>query len=160
MDLVRLAALIAGGAAIGWALRIPSGELIGAMVATALYNLTTDSQLQLPTPVFTVALALIGGHVGSRMTRETLESLRAAGIGALAVLVVLLVVGLGLAYGLQAFGGIELRTALFATSPGAMSAVTGMSASAGADAVLVASFHVVRIFLVTASLPLLLQLAK
>lgn len=160
MDLVRLAVVATAGAAIGWGLRIPSGELIGAMVATAAYNLTTGSRLEMPVPVFTVGLALIGAHIGSRMTRETLESLRGAGVGALAVLVVLLAIGLGLAYGLQAFGGIELRTALFATSPGAMSAVTGMSARAGADAVLVASFHVVRIFLVTASLPLLLRLAR
>lgn len=160
MDVVRLLVVAVAGAAIGWALRIPSGELIGALVAAAAFNLTTGRTATLPTPLFTLALFLVGAQVGSRMTRETLESLRASGLGGLAVIVVLLGIGLALAFLLWWLGGVELRTALFATSPGAMSAVTGMSARAGADAVVVASFHVVRIVLVTASLPLLLRLAR
>lgn len=160
MDVIRLLALAAGGAAIGWALRIPSGALIGAMVATAAWNLTTGRSVDLPNPLFVAALVLLGAQLGSQMTRETLREVLAAGPIALGVIALLIVIGLGLAFVMRGIAGLDYRDALFATSPGAMSAVVGMSAQAGANAVLVASFHVLRIVLVTASLPVLLRLAR
>jgi uncharacterized protein len=160
MEVIRLLALAAGGAAIGWALRIPSGEMIGAMVATGAWSLSTGRTTDLPEPLFTLALVLLGAQLGSKMTRETLGQLGRAGPVALGIIVALIAIGLGLAFVMTRFAGLGFRDALFSTSPGAMSAVVGMSAQAGANAVLVASFHVLRIVLVTASLPLLLRLAR
>lgn len=160
MDLARLVLLTAGGAAIGIALRIPSGALVGSMVAVAAGNLVTGRAVQVPDAAFTVGLALIGANIGGRVSWATLTVIRNALWQALFVVLLLLLLGVGVAYLLNALGAMTLRDALFAASPGAMSAVVGMSASAGANAALVASFHVLRIVLVTASLPLLLRLAR
>jgi hypothetical protein len=160
MDLVRLVLLAGVGATLGVAFRIPSGALIGSMFMVAAGNLATGKSVDLPNPVFTVTLALLGANIGGRVTRTTMEQIRHSMLPALGVVALLLAIGLAVAYLLSALGAMNLRDALFAASPGAMSAVVGMSASAGANAALVASFHVLRIVLVTASLPLLLRLAR
>ena len=159
MDMARLALLTAGGAAIGIALRIPSGALVGAMVAVAAGNLVTDRVVELPDPLFTLGLALLGAQTGGRVTRETVRLIGASLWQAMVVVTLLLVLGVAVAYLLSWLGAMNLKDALFAASPGAMSSVVGMSASAGANAALVASFHVLRIAFVTASLPILLKLA-
>lgn len=159
-NLVRLVLLAGGGAAIGVALRIPSGALVGAMVGVAVGNLALDWEVQLPDPLFTLGLVLVGANIGGRMTRDTLRLIAGSLPAAVSVVAVLVVIGMAVAYLLSALGVMDLRDALFSASPGAMSAVVGMSASAGANAALVASFHVLRIALVTASLPLLLRLAR
>lgn len=159
MDLARLALLGVGGAAVGIGLKIPSGALVGAMVAVGAGSLIGGWNLRMPDPVFTVGLTLIGAHIGGQMTRDTVGIIWASIIPALSVVLLLIGLGLGVAFVLSFLGVMDLRDALFSASPGAMSAVVGMSASAGANAALVASFHVLRIVLVTVSLPVLLAIA-
>lgn len=161
MDIVRLLVLTSGGAAIGWALRVPSGFLVGAMVATAAGNLLLSHKpVTMPAPLFALGLALIGGQIGSHMTRETLGTVRSSLVPAVLSMFALIALGVLVAVGLRLLGKMDFLDAIFATSPGALSAVTGMSARVGANAALVASFHVLRIILVTLSLPLLLRIAR
>jgi uncharacterized membrane protein AbrB (regulator of aidB expression) len=65
MDLARLALLAGGGAALGVALKIPSGALVGSMIAVGAGNLVTGKSVQLPDPLFTLGLLLIGANIGA-----------------------------------------------------------------------------------------------
>lgn len=157
MDLVRtiLPALV--GALVFERLKVPAGALIGAMLGVAAVNLTGLGTVAAPGWLRFAALASIGWVLGQQFSADTLRTVRSALLPTLIVVVTLMTTGLLLAWALAAMG-FDAPTAFLAASPGGISQMAIISAEVGADPVVVATVHLVRISAVLLSAPFLVRL--
>lgn len=123
---------------------IPTGDLIGGMVAVALANLAGANLGPLHPVLRQLAQLLIGIAVGAQMTVESLKKLHRLALPAAAIIVSL--VGLGLASGwlLHKVTPLNLPTALLGAVPGGASTMPVIAQDLGGDTMLVAALHLVR----------------
>ena len=158
LPLVLTLAAAAAGGLLAQRLGVPGGLVVGAMVGAAAVQLARgDAPAQVPQPLQTTALVVLGAAIGTSVTRDTLESLRSALLPAVLAAVLIIVAGVAIAVLLRVLG---LGTAgdVLATSPGALSTITAVAAERGTAPVEVALFHTVRVVLVLLTLPLVLTL--
>ena len=149
MHMLGTAVAALAGAWIFERLRVPSGTLLGAMIAVAALNFSGRIQVvDLPGPVRFLAFAALGWTIGASFTPQSLAVLRAAAGPVLLAVALLLVAGALLAWALVTLSDIDPVTAFLAASPGALSQMIAVSVSTGADSPLVATVHIVRIFAV------------
>ena len=149
------------GAALLERLGVPAGSLLGAVVGVALLNVVGDlgPATELPESGRFLAYAALGWLVGQGVTRGTLATLRVALLPMVAIIGVLLLVGLALGWVLARAGVMDPATAYLATSPGALSQMTAVAQSVGADAALVTSVHTARVVVLLVAAPLIGRLA-
>lgn len=161
MSLLTTAAAALVGAAIFERLGVPAGALLGAVVAVALLNTvgSLGPAAQLPRAAEFLAYAALGWVVGQGVTRETLAQVGRSIGPVAAVVVALLLGGLALGWLLVRFEVMDPATSYLATSPGALSQMTAVAASIGADATLVTTVHTVRVIVLLLLAPLLGRLA-
>lgn len=161
MNLVTTAISALVGAALFELLRVPAGALIGATVAVSLLSLTNLGSISiavLPASAQFLSFAALGWLIGQGITREVLRSLASRAVVILVVVAALLILGGGIAVVLVRLGLLDPATAFLATSPGALSQMTALSAAVGADAAVVATLHTVRVVAVILIAPLVLKL--
>lgn len=140
-------------------LNIPGALIIGSMLgASAVTVLRDEGAIALPRPVVMAAYIVLGAAIGTTVTRELLAQFQQVALGALLSAVVMVLVGVALALGLQRVG-LAPDGVVLATSPGALSVMAAAGAEIGVGAP-VAVFHTVRVVLVILSLPLLIRLAE
>lgn len=153
--------MLTAAALCGYALQaagVTGGLVLGAMVGSAAVMLARGGGgEQLPGPLRDAALVIVGASVGAGITREVLGVLRTMALPALGSAVLMICAGIAVALLLRALGAAPPQD-LLATSPGALSAVIGVAVERGEGAPVVAAFHAVRVFLVLATLPLLVAL--
>jgi membrane AbrB-like protein len=156
---MSLVLLLAVAAVVGLAFErfgVPGGTIVGAMVGAAAVTLVRGGpEVEIPAWMTTAALLVLGAGVGAGVTREVLVSLRAALLPAVLAAVLIIAAGVAIAALLGALR-IAPPSALLATSPGALTAITAAAAAHGDGAAQVALFHTVRVVLVLLTLPGLL----
>ena len=152
-----LAVGIVGGVLLRLA-QVPGGAFLGAAFGAAAYTvLRSPVPIRLPVGMEDAALVVLGVAVGAAVSRTELTRLRGALLPAVAAAVFIIVAGVIATLLLRALGVAPTQD-LLATSPGALSSVLAVSIERGEGAPEVALFHTVRLFLVMASLPLLVAL--
>ena len=139
------------------ALQVPGGLIFGALIGAAGVSLVTGEAIAVPSTARSGASIVIGATIGVTVTRSTLTTLRPVVLPALLAAVLLILAGLGIAYLLRVLG-LAPPGDVLATSPGALSVITAIAAEQGVGAVQVATFHLVRVVLVLASLPVVISL--
>lgn len=150
---VLLAAFV-GGIAVR-ALHVPGGLALGAMVGATIYSLAQGADgVPVPSWLQDGALIVIGAVIGAGISRGMLVELRSLLVPAVVAGGLVIVAGVGIALLLR-WRGVAPPEDLLATSPGALSAVLGIALDRGVAPAQVALFHVVRLLMVIASLPLL-----
>ena len=156
--------LLLAGAAGGWlaqTFNIPAGAAVGAMIAAAAANVSLGEQaVAVPKSLDFVALVLVGVTVGSTITREALRGALDLLFPALFILITFLAVGIALALVLKRWFGIDLTTALFATSPGGISSMAILAKDAGGNGFTVALIHLVRVVGVFLIVPIIAFFVK
>lgn len=156
--LIALAIATLGGLA-GWKLGLPQGVLLGSLIAIALANVSGWFQTQkLPAPVLFVMYVLIGIELGAGVDRETVRSLANAWIPAVAFIVVLMGVTVISSLVIARFTDLDLPTALFGTSPGAISGITAMAGATGANVAVVVAMHTLRVTALVFAIPWIYKL--
>jgi uncharacterized protein len=144
----------AGGAGFA-ALGLPAAWLTGAMLATAAGALA-GLPVGLPPGLRDLAFLLLGVSMGSTVTPETLDMMR-AWPGSIALLVVSVVTTLAVSsFYLERVSGWDRVTARFASIPGALSSVLVLAALSPADLPRVVLAQTIRIFTLVALTPPLL----
>jgi membrane AbrB-like protein len=148
----------AGGALFAW-LGLPAAWLAGAMVATAAAALA-DAPLEVPPSLRNTAFVLLGVSMGAAVTPESVAQMTAwpLSIVLLAASIVATVVA-GTVY-LERVHGWDPPTARFSSIPGALSAVLILAASSAADVPRVALAQSIRLFMLVAVMPWLLELGS
>jgi membrane AbrB-like protein len=157
VDLARTILPALAGALLFERLKVPAGALIGAMVGVAAVNLMGLGTVTAPGWLRFAALASIGWVLGQQFDTDTLRTVRSALLPTLLVVTALMGTGLLLAW-LLGLMGFDAPTAFLAASPGGISQMAIISAEVGADPVVVATVHLVRITAVLLSAPFLVRL--
>lgn len=141
--ILTLAVGFAGGF-LAQRLRLPGGAIIGALVSAAALHMAIGTLEPLPTPFRTVAQIMIGGVIGTTLTRSPLSALRPIALPAGVAILVLVSTGVSLAFAFQMASGLPIVTALFSMAPGGASDMTAAALKLDADVGLIAAIHVVR----------------
>jgi membrane AbrB-like protein len=145
----------AGGTLFAW-LGLPAAWLAGSMTAVAAAALA-GLPVDLPAPVRNAAFVLLGVSMGTSVTPETMEQLRAWPLS-LALLAgsVAATLMAGALY-LRRVHGWDPVTARYASIPGALSSVLVLAATSAADLPRVALAQSVRLFTLVALMPAILS---
>lgn len=153
-ELAILVALSAVGAGAAYRLRTPGGLLFGAMVTSAILHGTGLIHAILPAWVANAAALALGAVIGARFNNLPLRLLLnylGAGFGSFAVAVAIAAV---FAAGLMSFLSLPVAEVMIAFAPGSVDAMMLLALALHVDPIYVGAHHVVRIFLVSLSMPL------
>lgn len=158
-ELAILVAAGAIGAALAHRLRLPGGLMFGAMFTSAVLHGSGLIHATLPWWMTnTVALAL-GAVIGARFTNTPLRLLLhflGAAFGTFAVAVTIAAV---FAAGLISLLSLKVAEVMIAFAPGSVDAMMLLALALHLDPVYVGAHHVMRIFLVSLTAPLVVRRA-
>ena len=133
---------------------LQGGLALGAMLGAAVYTLLRGNEgIEVPPLAQDAALIVLGAVIGAGVTRTVLADLRGLLLPAVIASVAIILAGIAIALALRWFGAAPADDVL-ATSPGAVSAVVAVAVDRGVAPAEVAWFHLVRLLLVLATLPL------
>lgn len=158
----ELALLVVACAVCGWLafrIRFPGGILFGAMLASAALHGSGLIHAVMPWWVANAAMICLGGITGSRFADLPMRLLMrylGAGLGSFATS---LVVAGSFASVLIAAFSLNISDAFIAFAPGSVDAMMLLALALHTDPVFVGAHHMVRIFFVSLTMPLLAQRA-
>jgi membrane AbrB-like protein len=136
-------------------LRFPGGLMFGAMLMSAFLHGTGLIHASTPWWVANTAMIALGAIIGARFTNTPLRMLLrflAAGIGSFAVAVVIAAV---FAAGLISLVPLRIPEVMIAFAPGSVDAMMLLALALHLDPVYVGAHHVLRIFMVSLTMPLI-----
>ncbi len=153
--LATTAAIVAATAGLGLLARVPSGAMIGPLLAGAILHGADVFVFELPTWLLILAYAALGWTIGLGFTRGAVA--HAARALPWIVLSILALMGFAAALSLVLVArlGIDPLTAYLATSPGGMDTVAIIAASTPVDVSFVLALQAVRFFALVALGPAL-----
>lgn len=134
-----------GGAALATLLKLPAAPLLGAMIGVAAVKLSSGLAFEIPAVGRWVVYCAVGWLLGQTITTDALLVLRDNAVPVVLCVVLFLVFGLALAWGLWRFTDLDAHTALLSTAPGGIAQMGALSAEAKVNVPLVLSVHVLRI---------------
>ena len=141
-------------------LNIPGGVIIGAMLAVIALKMLGPLNLSLPKNWSFFIQIVVGATVGIRFSPAILEQMKHFAVPMLTSALLLILVGSVLAFIFTKYWGIDPGTAFISTSPGAMTAMTGMAGGLNVDILLVLTFHITRVILVILLAPAVMRLSR
>ena len=150
---VIVLAILAGGW-IGHFLKVPSGILVGGMIAGLFAKGVTLGEIPSGTMLSMLSQFLVAYVVVSNSDVASIRTHPEVVPAALSYVAVLLVLCIGLAFLVTRFFGIDLNTAIYATAPGGLSGMALSAADAGAETPLSLVFHMFRMVIVLIVTPL------
>lgn len=154
---LSLAAALAGGAA-AQALGLPAGWMLGAGIVAAIlaaYGHDADP----PAPLRDAAFLILGVLLGSSVDERTLQEAARWPASFLILAVTVVAMMGGGARLLERVFGYDSNTARLASAPGALSAVMAAALEAQCDIRKVALLQTLRLVVLVAILPILLEFA-
>ncbi len=137
---------------------VPGGAVVGAMLASGVVAILLPEAINLPANMATAIQIILGITLGLTFNRSFLTlGPKALPLAVLSTLVLLLV-AIGMAYLASKLGLVDFGTALFGFSPGGMTGMAIMAQAEGQQGAIVAFFHLVRIFTLFLTVPLLVRI--
>jgi hypothetical protein len=159
--LVPIAETVVVAAAGAWAalrFKLPSGALLGPMVAGAVLHGTGLIRITVPPAVLDAAYVAIGLTIGLLYTRATVRYALRVLPPLLVSTLVLIALCCGSAAVLVATVRVDPLTAYLATTPGGLDSVTIIALGSGANVPLVLAVQALRVFVVILSGPAVAKL--
>lgn len=149
--LLTLLCAAAGGLAL-YRLHIPSGAMLGALLAVALLN-TLTGEAHFYDGLKIVLQILSGAMIGGKISRDDLHSMKTL-LKPAAILVGSMIV-LNLTFGavIHFSSGLDVPTALFATTPGGVADMALIAEDLNADTGIVAILQLFRCLIVFCCFP-------
>jgi membrane AbrB-like protein len=145
LPLVTTFVAAVAGAGLASLLKLPAAPLLGAMIGVAVVKVTSELTFEIPSVGRWVVYCAVGWLLGQTVTREALGALKSNVTPIVVVVVLFVLFGLALAWGLWRFAGLDVHTALLATAPGGIAQIGVLSAEAKANVSLILSVHVLRV---------------
>jgi membrane AbrB-like protein len=145
------------GAWLGLRLRIPAGALVGALVVGLVPALLDLGPVTWPPFVLPLAYLLLGARVGARFDAAVMRQIGGLLPAVLGFIVGLSLVCAGLGWLLHEVSGIDLLSALLATSPGGIDAATIAALDTGANVALVLAVQIARLLVMVLAGPFLVR---
>jgi membrane AbrB-like protein len=132
---------------------VPTADLIGPILVIGGANLLGARLGPLDNTLRQLAMLFIGTSVGVQMSRQSLQRLHQVAPSAVVVVVVLIVAGLLLGWGLAQVTPLDLATALLSSVPGGATIMPAVAHDLGGDIRLVAALHLTRQLVVLILVP-------
>lgn len=145
--------LAIGGGVLFDLVGIPAGALIGAMVAVAVFNMTT-SRAWYPSWLRFAIQLFAGTYIGAKVSLDSIVSLPALLVPMAILLMELFVMAFLTAWVLHLVFHIDFATALFASIPGGIAEMGLVSEEMGLDTPRIVFLHSCRVFAVMVMLPI------
>src|ERR1700749_4519344 len=145
----------AGGLLFLWA-ELPGGLISGAMTAVAIAALA-GRPLAVPAVLTQAVLLLLGISLGSLMSQQLLQHMSSYPLTIALLALATFCSTFGSSVYPQRMHGWDQTSAFLAGSPGALSQITILAAEKGADVAAIAVVQTMRVIILTAALPMLLQ---
>lgn len=159
-SLATLAAVLAVAWLAGFVfnrLRLPAGFLIGAMAVSTAAHITGAVEGGAPLWLAIPAYVFMGALIGSRFSGIRLAELRSHAAAGLMTTMIAVVIALAFAFLAAVLTGLPLGQVLIAFAPGGVETMSAMALQMHVDPAYVAAHHVLRLFILTALVPLFLH---
>jgi len=156
MDVFQTLVVALVGGFIGYRLKIPAGAFIGAMVASALFNIAF-ARGYLPFNFRLVAQMVVGGYIGLNFSRESIVQIKSSLFPIIFMVIGLFLFSIVLGIIIHKVTDIDLITAMLGSSPGGLTEMSIIADSYGADISTVATMHLIRIMSVVLFLPTIMR---
>jgi len=147
----------AGGLLFLWA-HLPGGLISGAMIAVALVASVMRRPLALPPILAHAILMTLGLSLGSMVTPQMLHNIANYPVSIAVLALATFGATFASSHYLQRVHGWDRASALLAGSPGALSQIIMLATERNADVAGIAVVQTMRVIILTAALPLLLNL--
>jgi membrane AbrB-like protein len=144
------------GGYIAFKLKVPAGPMVGALIATAFFNIMTGRAF-LPQDVKIVTQIAAGAFIGAGVSRKDVLDLRYVIKPAAIMVLSMIVLNLLMGYIMHKVSGIDLITCLFASAPAGIVDMSLISSDLGADTSKVAILHMVRLLFVLSIFPFIVK---
>lgn len=158
--ILGLAAAAAAGAIIARWLRVPMWPFTGAVLAVALFQAASETQVSLPGWWSLAAQILVGTAVGGRLGRGIVTEFRSVLVPGLLVVVTIIPVGVGLGLLVHAWTGLPVLDTVFGLVPGGVGEMVAATASLHGNSALVAGMHLARLLVVVWTVHLLVPAVR
>lgn len=135
------------GSVIARKLKVPSGAMIGSMVAVIIYNLVTEkgfyyADFKLILQVFSGAL------VGGKVAKEDVIALKKLVLPVIILIICMIILNIVFGTLIYLFSNLDIATSLFATSPGGASDMALIGEELGANPGYVGILQVFRLLII------------
>jgi len=145
IDLFYITILIIFGLILGSQLRMPAGHLLGPMLLTILFTLSTNINIHLPDILIVVAQVIIGTSLGARFFgMDKCILLTAARLSALSVITMLILAFIFVIM-LQNISELTAVTLFISFAPGGVTEMSLIALSVASSPALVSAHHIFRI---------------
>ncbi len=148
--------IASAGGFIGYKLKLPAGTMLGAMALVIAFNLMTDRAF-LPSNSRVVLQIMAGAVLGAGISKRDVFMLRHVIKPSIILITSMIFINLVFGYLMHRFGGLDLKTAFFATAPGGLTDMSLIADEIGADMIQVSSLQLFRILFIFAILPFLFR---
>ena len=152
-DYLFMAAVAVTVAAIATYFKVPTGAMLGAMLASGCFAIFLRKSYCYDTRLRIAAQIGLGVVMGQRMTYAVVSQLGQILVPALATTAVMLVGCIALAFLLHKLSGWDILTCLLCTAPAGLSQITVFAEEIGADSFTASVFHTVRILSIVSIYP-------
>jgi membrane AbrB-like protein len=142
---------------VGQRFRLPSGGLIGAIIVGMVVGVLGWGPITFPPVVLAAAYLLLGTRIGSRFDPAVLRKIRDLLPYVLGFILLMTLLSAGLGWVLAEVTGIDIVTALLATSPGGMDGAMIAALDTGANVPLVLAVQISRLLLMVIAGPFVVR---
>jgi membrane AbrB-like protein len=134
------------GAILGRLARLPSPEMFGPLILSAIVHYMGWSTFNLPSELIAAVQVVLGIGVGIRFLGLSMRMFAKLAVLAALLIVVNLAIAAGGAWAMNQLTGMEFLLLFLAFAPAGLNEMTLIAIAVGRDAVFVAVHHLTRIF--------------
>jgi membrane AbrB-like protein len=158
LHILTLVAMGVVGALVFRVLRVPNPDFLGPMAMAALFAVSGNGPMIYPPDIFAMAQVLLGTWLGAAFRRDFIASAWRLTLISLASSGVLLLLCALSGVAIAVIAGVDWQTMVLGTAPGGVVQMALAAKFLGQSAVLISTFHLVRIFIIMPSIPLIVRL--
>lgn len=153
-----IATLLVGlvGSFVFQKLKFPAGAMVGAMIFTAVFSVSTGLA-EMPPNLRVLTQLTAGAFIGSAVQYQDVLALKKIVVPALVMITLMIVLALGMGFILYLTTDLDMATAFMATAPGGVMDISLISADVGANSSQVAILQLLRLMTVMAFFPVMLR---
>lgn len=152
VDLIIIFLLASIGGYIGVKLKIPAGDMLGALFVTAIFGVFVN-KISFPVEFKFLVQIATGILIGSRIKQKDLKDMKKIIKPILLIITSMIIINFIMVIVIYKLTDMDLVTALFATSPGGLTDMTILAYEFGADISKVALLQLVRLLSIIIFIP-------
>jgi len=160
IDIVFLLASAIIGYYIAKKVHLPAALMTGPLICSALFHATGLSDAEVPQIVINAAQLITGSAIGCRFRNVPFDRFIKTISIALGSSTLMLIIGTIFAFIISKIINVSFPALVLAFSPGGATAMCLVSMSLGIDIAFVSTHHLIRVWLISAMLPLLFRYIK